>query len=101
MSVLGIVFDDVSYRFRWVVCQRETLRRSVNRNLREILEKLPKTLDETYERVLNNIDEDNRDHARRLLHCIAVAIRPLRVEELRIRDNSMQDSIEVYFDDLY
>ena len=58
------------------------LRRSVNRNLRGILEKLPKTLDETYERVLKDINEDNRDHARRLLHCLAVAIRPLRVEEL-------------------
>ena len=68
--------------FRWVVCQLETLRRSVQRNLRGIFEKLPKTLDETYERVLKDINEDNRDHARRLLHCLAVAIRPLRVEEL-------------------
>jgi hypothetical protein len=54
----------------------------VQRNLRGILEKLPKTLDETYERVLKDINEDNREHARRLLHCLAVAIRPLRVEEL-------------------
>ena len=72
----------MSSRFRWVVCQLETLRRSAQRNLRGILEKLPKTLDETYERVLKDINEDNRDHARRLLHCLAVAIRPLRVEEL-------------------
>jgi ankyrin repeat protein len=54
----------------------------VQRNLRGILEKLPKTLDETYERVLKDINEDNFEHARRLLHCLAVAIRPLRVEEL-------------------
>jgi ankyrin repeat protein len=54
----------------------------VHRNLRGILAKLPKTLDETYERVLREINEENRDHARRLLHCLAVAIRPLRVEEL-------------------
>ena len=72
----------VPSRFRWVFCQLETLRRSVQRNLRGILEKLPKTLDETYERVLKNINEDNREHARRLLHCLAFAIRPLRVEEL-------------------
>ena len=69
-------------RFRWVYCQLETLRRSAQRNLRGILEKLPKTLDETYERVLKDISENNREHARRLLHCLAVAIRPLRVEEL-------------------
>jgi ankyrin repeat protein len=39
-------------------------------------------LDETYERVLKDIKEKNREHARRLLHCLAVAVRPLRVEEL-------------------
>jgi ankyrin repeat protein len=60
----------------------ETLRGSVHRNLRGVLEKLPKTLDETYERVLKSINENNRECARRLLHCLAVAIRPLRVEEL-------------------
>jgi ankyrin repeat protein len=54
----------------------------VRRNLCTILEKLPRTLDETYERILKEINEDNREDARRLLHCIAVAIRPLRVEEL-------------------
>ena len=39
-------------------------------------------MDETYERVLRDIHEDNREHARRLLHCLAVAVRPLHVEEL-------------------
>ena len=68
-------------RFRWVFCQLETLRQLVNRDLRGTLEKLPKTLDETYEQILKDINEGNREHARRLLHCLAVAIRPLRVEE--------------------
>jgi len=54
----------------------------VQRNVRGILSKLPKTLDETYERVLRDIHEDNKEHARRLLHCLAFAIRPLLVEEL-------------------
>jgi ankyrin repeat protein len=43
---------------------------------------LPETLDETYERVLREINKANRDHARRLLQCLTVALRPLRVEEL-------------------
>ena len=43
---------------------------------------MPETLDETYERVLRDIHKANRDHANRLLHCLTVAIRPLRVEEL-------------------
>ena len=43
---------------------------------------MPETLDETYERVLREINKANRDHARRLLQCLTVALRPLRVEEL-------------------
>ena len=43
---------------------------------------MPSSLDETYERVLNEISLANRDHALRLLQCLSVAIRPLRVEEL-------------------
>ena len=70
------------YRFQWVFCQLETLRHVVQPDVRAILEQLPKTLDETYERVLKEIKESNREHARRLLHCLAVAVRPLRVEEL-------------------
>jgi ankyrin repeat protein len=58
------------------------LRHTVQPDVRAILAKLPKTLDETYERVLKDINENNREHACRLLHCLAVAVRPLRVEEL-------------------
>jgi ankyrin repeat protein len=50
--------------------------------VRGILEELPETLDETYERVLRDINKANRQHAHRLLQCLTVAIRPLRVEEL-------------------
>ena len=47
-----------------------------------ILEELPETLDETYERILQDIPKVNRVHAHRLLQCLAVAARPLRVNEL-------------------
>jgi len=47
-----------------------------------ILNELPETLDETYGRILQEIPKSNRLHARRLLQCLTVAIRPLRVEEL-------------------
>jgi ankyrin repeat protein len=46
------------------------------------LDKLPESLGETYKRILKEIKKPNRDDARRLLHCLVVAIRPLRVEEL-------------------
>ena len=63
-------------------CQLETLWHAVQPNVRRILEKLPKTVDETYERMLRNINENNQEHARRLLYCLAVSARPLHVEEL-------------------
>ena len=50
--------------------------------MRRTLDELPESLDETYERILKEIKKPNRDHACRLLQCLAVAIRPLRVEEL-------------------
>ena len=43
---------------------------------------LPRTLDETYERTLREINEADRELAHRLFQCVAVASRPFRVEEL-------------------
>ncbi|KAH9012846.1 hypothetical protein EDB83DRAFT_2578207 [Lactarius deliciosus] len=68
--------------FRWAFCQLEVLRHCFPTNLRRILEELPKSLDETYKRILKEINNANREHAYRLLQCLAVASRPLRVEEL-------------------
>src|SRR6201984_3444819 len=72
----------VPSRFRWAFCQIEALRHCLAPRVRHILKELPETLDETYERILRDINKANRDHACRLLQCLTVAIRPLRVEEL-------------------
>ena len=69
-------------RFRWVFCQLEVLRHCFPANLRHTLKELPKSLDETYKRILKEINNANRVHAYRLLQCLTVARRPLRVEEL-------------------
>jgi ankyrin repeat protein len=65
-----------------VHCQVETLRRCFPPSIRRILRELPKTLDETYERVLMEIDEEKQPYASRLFQCLVISIRPLRVEEL-------------------
>jgi ankyrin repeat protein len=72
----------LSHRFRWVFCQLEVLRRCFPANLRRTLEELPTSLDETYKRILNEINNVNQLHAYQLLQCLTVALRPLRVEEL-------------------
>jgi hypothetical protein len=65
-----------------VYCQLELLRQCFPPSVRRILEELPDSLDETYERILREIGKPNQGHAHRLLQCLVVAIRPLRVEEL-------------------
>jgi len=46
------------------------------------LVELPDTLDETYERTLREINKADSELAHRLFQCVAVASRPLRVEEV-------------------
>ena len=69
-------------RFRWAFCHLELLRQCFPPSVRRILEELPDGLDETYERVLREIRKPNQGHAHRLLQCLAVAVRPLKVKEL-------------------
>ena len=69
-------------RFRWIFCQLEAVRHCFPSSLRHVLDALPETLDETYERMLRNIHKAKRDHAHRLLQCLTVAARPLRIVEL-------------------
>ena len=63
-------------------CQLELLRQCFPPSVRRILEELPESLDETYERILKEIRKPNQGHAHRLLQCLVVAVRPLLVEEL-------------------
>ena len=63
-------------------CQLDRLRRCLSPRIRQALNELPETLDETYERTLLDIGEENWAFAHRLFQCIVVARRPLRVEEL-------------------
>src|SRR5487761_1339117 len=71
-----------SYRFRWAYCQVVYLRGCHPGRIRHALAELPDTLDETYERTLREISRVHWEHAHRLFQCVAVASRPLRVEEL-------------------
>ena len=63
-------------------CQVETLRFCFPPSIRHILDKLPETLDATYERTLLGISKQTREYASRLFQCLIISIRPLRVKEL-------------------
>ena len=47
-----------------------------------MLRELPESLDATYERILKEIKKPNKRLAQRVLQCLVVAVRPLRVAEL-------------------
>ncbi|KAH9985054.1 hypothetical protein BJV74DRAFT_886368 [Russula compacta] len=55
---------------------------SIPASIRRALRELPTTLDDTHERVLQEILKEKWQHAHRLFQCLVAAIRPLRVEEL-------------------
>src|SRR6267142_1077443 len=71
-----------SGRFRWAYCQLDYLGKCLPGRIQHALDELPETLDATYERTLQEIDGTNWEFARRLLLCVAVVSRPLRVDEL-------------------
>lgn len=70
--------------FRWAFCQIESLRKCIKLSaLRQMLSSLPKTLDETYERILSTIEANNQlDDAVRILQWLCFAKRPQSLKEL-------------------
>jgi hypothetical protein len=60
----------------------EVLRQCLPPSVRPTLRELPESLDTTYERILKEIKKPNKRLAQRVLQCLVVAVRPLRVEEL-------------------
>ncbi|KAH9955382.1 hypothetical protein BGW80DRAFT_1467116 [Lactifluus volemus] len=80
--VIKALSEKADGMFRWVVCQLETLRECLARNVERVLSELPESLDETYLCVLKGVKSANRGDVYRLLQCLVVAVRPLRVDEL-------------------
>ncbi|KFY31801.1 hypothetical protein V493_00784 [Pseudogymnoascus sp. VKM F-4281 (FW-2241)] len=95
--------------FRWAVCQMDTLGKCRTRlALQKALKALPITLDETYERILCTISEEDSEYAMRILQWLAFSSGPLSVGELAEvvainveqetafnRDEVLQDPMEV------
>jgi hypothetical protein len=65
-----------------VYCQLDSLSQCFPSSIRSAVMELPTTLDDTYERILQGIPRQKRQHAYRLFQCMIAALRPLRVEEL-------------------
>ncbi|KAI9657547.1 MAG: hypothetical protein M1831_004163 [Alyxoria varia] len=69
--------------FRWVACQLDSLRKCMRPStVKRTLETLPRTLDETYERILLQVDDEYQQEVRLALIWLVAAQRPLTVREL-------------------
>jgi ankyrin repeat protein len=77
-----IAFSCDDRRFRWAFCQLETLRRTPLQKIPLALRTLPKSLDETYERTLQGLDEEKWEYAHRIFQFLTVSARPLYVQEV-------------------
>ena len=70
-------------RFRWVICMLKMLKKCLKRSkLRKTLATLPKTLDQTYERILSEIDEDFAEDASRVLQWLYYSERPITLDAM-------------------
>jgi Ankyrin repeats (3 copies) len=70
-------------RWQWAACQLDTLGKCLNRSmLQKSLQNLPRTLDETYDRILCAIDDDYYGYALSILQWLAFSARPLQMEEV-------------------
>ena len=77
----GILIVD---RFRWVFCQLESIRQCIQlKALRKTLSDLPKTLDETYNRILRDlVSAQQLENAVKVLQWLCFSHRPMRLTEI-------------------
>ena len=70
-------------RFQWVFCQLEVIRKCPSADaVREALDSLPKSLDDTYNRILSSIDDENREDVLRILQWLCFSARPVRLDQM-------------------
>jgi hypothetical protein len=73
-------------RFRWAFLQVQSLKALkppvTSRKVEEKLKSLPKTLNETYERMLNDLDDFDKPRAKSALMWLVFSARQLFIEEL-------------------
>jgi len=79
---MGSIYSNYA-GFWWVVCQLDMLRRCFPVSLREALRELPYDIGRNIRaNSFKHLKRKNENTAHRLFNCLAVSVRPLRVEEL-------------------
>ena len=85
-------------RFRWAACQLDVLEGCLDyRQLKKALASLPKTLDDTYGRILTAIPAEYKAHVVRILQFLTFSERLLSVKEI-VDAIAVDTEAEPYFD---
>ena len=70
-------------RFRWAVCQLDIVKASLSPAMLRIeLKRMPETIEQTYDRILQNVTSRYKPFVQSALHWLAFAKRPLLLQEL-------------------
>ncbi|KND89507.1 Ankyrin repeat domain-containing protein 50 [Tolypocladium ophioglossoides CBS 100239] len=81
-EIEAVLEEKANGMFRWATCQLNVLENCLDYpTLRKELTSLPRTLDETYARILANIPLQHEHNARRLLQFLTFSERPLSIAE--------------------
>jgi len=82
-EILEAIVEGSRGMFRWAVCQLDTLKKCLTPAMvRAELKRMPKTLHQTYDRILLGIDELHQPFVQSALRWLAFSMRPLTLEEL-------------------
>lgn len=82
-EIKDTIVDKADRIFRLAACQLDSLASCLNKSqLRAALKSLPKTLDDTYARILCGIDEKYSLDALKILQWLTFSARPLRLTEI-------------------
>ena len=82
-KVVNHLSDHAGGVFRWADLQIQELgKKAREKDVDKALKKLPKTLEETYERILRQIDEDYAEEAHAILQWLAYSCQPLSLEQV-------------------
>jgi ankyrin repeat protein len=69
--------------FRWVFCQLDILKKCLSvRDIQTALRTLPKTLEETYARILETVPEEYHEKLHKALYWLVFSRRPMTMEEI-------------------
>lgn len=83
LNLAHVCVSDTGCRFQWVACQLNELEQCCTvRDLKNTLRYLPKTLEETYERILIKMNCSDKPIALRIFQWLLFSSRPLSLKEI-------------------